>query len=227
MNNSLVKLKKIKKVYNHKNGIIEVLKNISLDIKEGDLVALVGPSGSGKSSLLHIIALLDKPNSGLVIFSGKDSKNLSEKERNDIRKKKISIIFQDNNLLSDFTALENVIMPLIIRGEKYQPSIELGKKTLKDVRLANRAGHFPSELSGGEQQRVAIARALIAKPDLILADEPTGNLDFNTSRDIFSYFLKLKKLKKTVIYATHNRDLANKADYKLSISNGNIKRING
>ncbi len=227
MNNSLVKLKKIKKVYNHKNGIIEVLKNISLDIKEGDLVALVGPSGSGKSSLLHIIALLDKPNSGLVIFSGKDSKNLSEKERNDIRKKKISIIFQDNNLLSDFTALENVIMPLIIRGEKYQPSIELGKKTLKDVRLANRAGHFPSELSGGEQQRVAIARALIAKTDLILADEPTGNLDFNTSRDIFSYFLKLKKLKKTVIYATHNRDLANKADYKLSISNGNIKRING
>ncbi len=118
-------------------------------------------------------------------------------------------------------------MPLIIRGEKYQPSIELGKKTLKDVRLANRAGHFPSELSGGEQQRVAIARALIAKTDLILADEPTGNLDFNTSRDIFSYFLKLKKLKKTVIYATHNRDLANKADYKLSISNGNIKRING
>ena len=227
MSNSLVKLKKIKKVYNHKNGIIEVLKNISLDIKKGDLVALVGPSGSGKSSLLHIIALLDKPNSGLVIFSGKDSKNLSEKERNNIRKKKISIIFQDNNLLSDFTALENVIMPLIIRGEKYQPSIELGKKTLKDVRLANRAGHFPSELSGGEQQRVAIARALIAKTDLILADEPTGNLDFNTSRDIFSYFLKLKKLKKTVIYATHNRDLANKADYKLSISNGNIKRING
>ena len=227
MNNSLVKLKKIKKVYNHKNGIIEVLKNISLDIKKGDLVALVGPSGSGKSSLLHIIALLDKPNSGLVIFSGKDSKNLSEKERNNIRKKKISIIFQDNNLLSDFTALENVIMPLIIRGEKYQPSIELGKKTLKDVRLANRAGHFPSELSGGEQQRVAIARALIAKTDLILADEPTGNLDFNTSRDIFSYFLKLKKLKKTIIFATHNRDLANKADYKLSISNGNIKRING
>ena len=227
MSNSLVKLKKIKKVYNHKNGIIEVLRNISLDIKKGDLVALVGPSGSGKSSLLHIIALLDKPNSGLVIFSGKDSKNLSEKEKNDIRKKKISIIFQDNNLLSDFTALENVIMPLIIRGEKYQPSIELGKKTLKDVKLANRAGHFPSELSGGEQQRVAIARALIAKTDLILADEPTGNLDFNTSRDIFSYFLKLKKLKKTIIYATHNRDLANKADYKLSISNGNIKRING
>jgi ABC-type lipoprotein export system ATPase subunit len=227
MSNSLVKLKKIKKVYNHKNGIIEVLRNISLDIKKGDLVALVGPSGSGKSSLLHIIALLDKPNSGLVIFSGKDSKNLSEKEKNNIRKKKISIIFQDNNLLSDFTALENVIMPLIIRGEKYQPSIELGKKTLKDVKLANRAGHFPSELSGGEQQRVAIARALIAKTDLILADEPTGNLDFNTSRDIFSYFLKLKKLKKTIIYATHNRDLANKADYKLSISNGNIKRING
>ena len=227
MSNILVKLKKIKKSYNHKNGIIEVLRNINLDIKKGDLVALVGPSGSGKSSLLHIIALLDKPDSGLVIFSGKDSKNHTEKEKNDIRKNKISIIFQDNNLLSDFTALENVVMPLIIRGEKYQPSIELGKKILKEVNLSNRASHFPSELSGGEQQRVAIARALIAKTDLILADEPTGNLDFNTSRDIFSYFLKLKKLKKTVIYATHNRDLANKADYKLSISNGNIKSING
>ena len=227
MSNILVKLKKIKKSYNHKNGIIEVLRNINLDIKKGDLVALVGPSGSGKSSLLHIIALLDKPDSGLVIFSGKDSKNLTEKEKNDIRKNKISIIFQDNNLLSDFTALENVVMPLIIRGEKYQPSIELGKKILKEVNLSNRASHFPSELSGGEQQRVAIARALIAKTDLILADEPTGNLDFNTSRDIFSYFLKLKKLKKTVIYATHNRDLANKADYKLSISNGNIKSIHG
>ena len=227
MSKILVKLKKIKKSYNHKNGIIEVLRNINLDIKKGDLVALVGPSGSGKSSLLHIIALLDKPDSGLVIFSGKDSKNLTEKEKNDIRKNKISIIFQDNNLLSDFTALENVVMPLIIRGEKYQPSIELGKKILKEVNLSNRASHFPSELSGGEQQRVAIARALIAKTDLILADEPTGNLDFNTSRDIFSYFLKLKKLKKTVIYATHNRDLANKADYKLSISNGNIKSING
>ena len=117
-------------------------------------------------------------------------------------------------------------MPLIIKGEKTNTSIEKAKKLLKDVRILNRTDHFPNELSGGEQQRVAIARALISETDLILADEPTGNLDYKTSEDIFSYFLKLKKLNKAVIFATHNRELANKADYKLSISKGNIKRAN-
>ena len=139
----------------------------------------------------------------------------------------MSIIFQDNNLLSDFTTIENVSMPLIIRGEKYSDSKNKAKKVLNEVKLSDRLNHFPSELSGGEQQRVAIARALVAETNLVLADEPTGNLDFKTSEEVFSYFVKLKKLKKTVIFATHNRELANKADYKLSISNGNIKRING
>ncbi|MDC3233474.1 ATP-binding cassette domain-containing protein, partial [Pelagibacteraceae bacterium] len=138
----------------------------------------------------------------------------------------ISIIFQDNNLLSDFTAIENVIMPLIIRGEEHNSSIKKAVTILKKIKIFNRAGHFPSELSGGEQQRVAIARALISETDIILADEPTGNLDYKTSEDIFSYFLKLKKLNKAVIFATHNRELANKADYKLSISKGNIKSVN-
>ena len=142
------------------------------------------------------------------------------------RRNHISIIFQDNNLLTDFTALENVIMPLIIKGENISRAIEKGKKLLKDVKILNRMNHFPNELSGGEQQRVAIARALISKTDLILADEPTGNLDYKTSENIFTYFLKLKKLNKAIIFATHNRELANKADYKLSILNGNIKRVN-
>jgi ABC-type lipoprotein export system ATPase subunit len=152
---------------------------------------------------------------------------LKDETKDQIRRERISIIFQDNNLLSDFTAFENVIMPLIIRGERSISAIEKANKILKEVKIFNRMNHFPNEMSGGEQQRVAIARALVAETDLILADEPTGNLDYKTSEDIFSYFLKLKKLNKAVIFATHNRELANKADYKLSISKGNIKRVNG
>jgi len=136
------------------------------------------------------------------------------------------MIFQDNNLLTDFTALENVLLPLIIREEKVKLSKKKAERILASFNLKSRQNHYPDELSGGEQQRVAIARVLISETDLILADEPTGNLDHKTSEEIFSYFLKLKKLNKTIIFATHNRELANKADYKLSIFNGNIKRVN-
>tara|TARA_E500000331_G_scaffold108553_1_gene105440 strand:- start:102 stop:785 length:684 start_codon:yes stop_codon:yes gene_type:complete len=226
MNKYLIEVKKLKKIFNHKNGQIKIFQDVNLGIKRGELVALVGPSGSGKSSLIHLLSLLDKPSSGKILFLGKDVKNFSEKKIDQIRKEKISIIFQDNNLLSDFTTIENVIMPLIIRGENYKNSLKKAKNILRQVKLLERSDHFPSELSGGEQQRVAIARSIIAETDLVLADEPTGNLDFKTSKDIFSYFFNLKKLKKTILFATHNRDLANKADYKLSISNGNIKRVN-
>ena len=227
MSKILIEVKKIKKSFLHKNGQIQVFKNVSLNIKRGNLIALVGPSGSGKSSFLHILALLDNPTSGQILFLGKNSKNFNEEEKDQIRQKKISLIFQDNNLLSDFTTIENVLMPLVIRGENYKASMDRAKKVLKEVNLLDRINHFPNELSGGEQQRVAIARSLVAETDLILADEPTGNLDYKTSQDVFSYFLKLKKLKKTIIYATHNRELANRADYKLSILNGNIKRVHG
>tara|TARA_B100001029_G_scaffold178576_1_gene185669 strand:- start:776 stop:1459 length:684 start_codon:yes stop_codon:yes gene_type:complete len=216
----------LKKTFEHKNGLIELFNNVNIKIKQGDLIALVGPSGSGKSSFLHLLALLDEPTKGKILLKNKDTKNFNEIEKNSARKQNISIIFQDNNLLTDFTALENVIMPLIIKGETNDISIKKAKKILKDVNISNRIDHFPNELSGGEQQRVAIARALISETDLILADEPTGNLDYKTSQDIFSYFLKLKKLNKAVVFATHNRELANKADYKLSISKGNIKRMN-
>jgi ABC-type lipoprotein export system ATPase subunit len=216
----------LKKTYDHKNGIIELFNNVNIKIKKGDLVALIGPSGSGKSSFLHLLGLLDSPTKGKVLLKNKDIKNLTDDEKDLVRRKNISIIFQDNNLLTDFTAIENVIMPLIIKGENTQISRKKALQILKDIKIANRADHFPSELSGGEQQRVAIARALISETDLILADEPTGNLDHKTSEDIFSYFIKLKKLNKAIIFATHNRDLANKADYKLSISRGTIKRIN-
>ena len=227
MNKILLETINLKKTYEHKNGTINLFDNVNIRIKRGDLVALVGPSGSGKSSFLHLLALLDDPTKGKILLKNKDTKDLSDEEKDQTRRKNISIIFQDNNLLTDFTALENIIMPLIIKGDKMNVSIEKAKKILKDVKILNRSNHFPNELSGGEQQRVAIARALVSETDLILADEPTGNLDYKTSEDIFSYFLKLKKLNKAIIFATHNRELANKADYKLSISKGNIKRVNG
>ena len=226
MNKTLLETVNLKKTYQHKNGTIDLFDKVNIKIKSGDLIALVGPSGSGKSSFLHLLALLDDPTKGNIFLKNKDTKDFSEEEKDQVRRKNISIIFQDNNLLTDFTALENVIMPLIIKGEKTNASVEKATKILKDVKISNRTNHFPSELSGGEQQRVAIARALISETDLILADEPTGNLDYKTSEDIFSYFIKLKKLNKAVIFATHNRELANKADYKLSIFKGNIKRAN-
>ncbi len=226
MNNNILEIKKINKNFHHRNKLIEIFKNVTLKVKKGDLVALVGPSGSGKSTLLNMISLIDKPTSGQIIFNNVDVKNLNENSKDNIRKKHISMIYQNNNLLADFTALENVLMPLIIREEKIKLSEKKAEKILAGFNLKSRLNHYPDELSGGEQQRVAIARALISETDLILADEPTGNLDYKTSQEIFSYFLKLKKLNKTIIFATHNRDLASKADYKLSILNSNIKRAN-
>ena len=226
MNKILLETINLKKTYEHVNGNITLFNNLNLKIKCGDLIALVGPSGSGKSSLLHLLALLDDPTKGKILLNNKETKNLTDSQKDEIRRKNISIIFQDNNLLTDFTAIENVMMPLIIKGENNVKILEKANKILKDVKILNRSDHFPNELSGGEQQRIAIARALISETNLILADEPTGNLDFKTSKEIFSYFLKLKKLKKTIIFATHNRELANRADYKLFISNGDIKRVN-
>ena len=226
MNKILIETINLKKTYEHINGNITLFNNLNLKIKHGDLVALIGPSGSGKSSLLHLLALLDDPSKGKILINNKETKNLTDTQKDEIRRKNISIIFQDNNLLTDFTAIENVMMPLLIKGEDKKNNIEKAEKILKDLKILNRSSHFSSELSGGEQQRVAIARAIIADTNLILADEPTGNLDFKTSREIFSLFLKLKKLKKTIIFATHNRELANRADYKLFISNGDIKRVN-
>ena len=226
MNKLILETNNLKKSFNHVNGPITLFNNLNLKLKEGELVALVGPSGSGKSSLLHLLALLDEPSNGKIKINSEETKNLSDEQKDTIRRKNISIIFQDNNLLNDFTAIENIMMPLIISGENLNEALEKSKKMLKNVKIYDRSNHFPNELSGGEQQRVAIARALISDTKIILADEPTGNLDFKTSKEIFSLFLKLKKLKKTIIFATHNRELANRADYKLFISDGNIKRVN-
>ena len=186
MSKILIETVNLNKTYKHLNGNITLFNNLNLKVKKGDLVALVGPSGSGKSSLLHLLALLDEPTKGDIKINGIFTKKFLEEKKDETRRNNISIIFQDNNLLNDFTAIENVMMPLIIKGEKEEIAKKEAQKILKAVKIFDRSHHFPNELSGGEQQRVAIARALISKTNLILADEPTGNLDYKTSKEIFS-----------------------------------------
>jgi len=224
MNNEIIKLSKISKKFVGAKKDIIVLKNVNLKINKGELVSLTGSSGSGKSTLLHIIALLDLPTSGEVLFKKKSFSKSNDEEKDLVRRKGISIIYQQNNLLSDFTALENVVIPLVNNGYSWNESTKRATKTLSLVNLSKRLNHFPTELSGGEQQRVAVARALITEPDLILADEPTGSLDRKTANEIFSLFLKLKSKNRAILYATHNRELSNRADYKLNILDGNITR---
>ena len=227
MTKNLIELKNISKTFLSGERRINLFDNVNLKIKKGDLIALVGPSGSGKSTFLHMLALLEEPNKGKIYLSNVDTGKMTESEKDHARREKISIIFQNNNLLNDFTALENVLMPLYIKGNINQNTREKGLKILTDVKLNNRANHFPSELSGGEQQRVAIARSIISDTNLILADEPTGNLDRKTSKNVFNYFKNLQKKNKAILFATHNRELANMADYKLSISNSKLLRSNG
>ena len=226
MSKEVIKLSKISKKFVGAYKDIIVLKNINLKINGGELVSLTGPSGSGKSTLLHLIALLDQPTSGEVFFKKKSFSKSTDSEKDLVRRQGISIIYQQNNLLSDFTALENVTIPLVANGYNWKDSTKKASKILSLVNLSKRLNHFSTELSGGEQQRVAVARALIMEPDLILADEPTGSLDRKTANEIFSLFLKLKSKNRAILYATHNRELANKADYKLNIFDGNITRKN-
>ena len=226
MNKEIIKLSKISKKFTGTNKDINVLKNVNLKINSGELVSLTGPSGSGKSTLLHLIALLDQPTSGEIFFRKKSFSKSPDEEKDLVRRRGISIIYQQNNLLSDFTALENVTIPLVVNGYDWRYAIKKATKILSLVNLSRRVNHFPTELSGGEQQRVAVARALITEPDLILADEPTGSLDSKTANEIFYLFSKLKTKNRAILYATHNRELANRADYKLSILDGNIIRKN-
>jgi len=226
MNKEIVRLSNISKKYFGGEESITVLKNVNLKINRGELISLTGPSGSGKSTLLHIISLLDRPTTGEVFFKDKNFSELNDREKDFVRSNGISIIYQQNNLLNDFNALENVIIPLVNNKYEWNEAKKKAIKFLSLVNLSKRLYHFPSELSGGEQQRVAIARALVTEPDLILADEPTGSLDRKTANEIFSLFLKIKSKNRTILYATHNRELSNRADYKLNILDGNIVKKN-
>ena len=226
MNKNCIKVEKLSKNFINNKVVVNVLNDLNLNLETGKIIALVGPSGSGKSTLLHLLALLDKPTNGKITILGEQTQNITENKRNQLIRNHISIIFQNNNLLLDFTAVENVAMPLIIRNKNYNSSIKEAESYLRKVNLGHRLNHFPSDLSGGEQQRVAIARSLISDTKIILADEPTGNLDNKNSSEVLSYFLKLKQKNKIVLIATHNREIAKRADYTLSIRDGIIKSSN-
>ena len=224
MSNSIV-LKNIGKKYFSQTNI-KVLNDISFTFEKGKIYSLVGPSGSGKSTFLNLLSLIDEPNSGSVEILSKKI-NFSEKEENDkIRSEKIGIIYQDKNLLNDFTALENIYLPKLLLTNDKKNAIDVAKKISKNVNLSSRLNHYPSELSGGEIQRVAISRALINEPEIILADEPTGSLDFDNAKQIFKILFNLKNKNRVIIFATHNRYFANKADCKLQMKNGKIKLTN-
>ena len=224
--NNIIELSKLSKTFLAKKNI-RVLKNINFKFKSGKIYSLIGPSGSGKSTLLNLLSLIDRPSSGFIKFQGKQV-NFKENSKNDLfRANNIGIIYQQDNLLSDFTALENVYLSSLAAGNKKNYATEKAKQILKKVGLSKRIDHYPNELSGGEKQRVSIARALINEPKIILADEPTGSLDLNTSKEIFALLKKQINQKRLIIFATHNRFFANKSDCLLEIVNGNIKTING
>ncbi|WP_435162304.1 ABC transporter ATP-binding protein [Candidatus Pelagibacter bacterium nBUS_25] len=223
--NNFLKLKNISKYFNTKKKI-KVLNNLSYNFDRGKMYALMGPSGSGKSTLLNLISLIDRPTLGSIEFND-DLVNFTNNKKNDIfRAKNIGIVYQQNNLLPDFTAIENVYLAnLSINNDKDSALIK-AKDLLRKIGLSNRLNHFPSQLSGGECQRVAIARAIINDPEIILADEPTGSLDLNTAKEIFQLLKNQKKPNRLIIFATHNRFFANKADCLLEIVDGSVKTIN-
>ena len=223
--NNLISLKNISKSFSN-NRKINVLKKINYSFVKGKIYSLVGPSGSGKSTLLNVLSMIDKPTTGSLLI-GNTPINFNDNSKNDkIRSSKIGIIYQQNNLLPDFTALENVYLAGLALTNDKMNSINRAKKIIKTMGLSSRESHFPSELSGGEMQRIAMARALINEPEIILADEPTGSLDHSTAKEVFNVLYNLKNKNRLIIYATHNRFFANMADCKLEMIDGNVRTIN-
>ena len=223
---NIIELKNISKTFDNKKKIT-VLKNLSFKFKKGKIYSLSGPSGSGKSTLLNLLSLIDRPSSGNIKIDNKNI-NHNEIEINDkIRSSNIGIVYQEKNLLPDFTAIENVCIASLAANNNHKIAEQESLKIIQKVGLKDRTNHYPSELSGGEMQRIAISRAIVNKPRIILADEPTGSLDHENANQIFNLLFKLKNNDRVIIFATHNRFFANKADYKISLSNGKIKTING
>ena len=223
--NNLIQLKNVSKNY-FSSKKIEVLKNINYTFKSGKIYSLTGPSGSGKSTLLNLISLIDKPSSGFIKLDNLKINDNDNDQRDMIRSRKIGIIYQDKNLLADFSTLENVYLARLSLSNNKKKAITDAKNLLKKVGLDKRLDHYPNELSGGESQRVAISRALINSPDIILADEPTGNLDVKNARDIFKLLFSLRNKNRIIIFATHNRYFADMSDCKLSLIDGKVITVN-
>ena len=223
---NIIELNNISKTFDNKKKIT-VLKNLNFKFKKGKIYSLSGPSGSGKSTLLNLLSLIDRPSSGNIKIDNRNI-NHNEIEINDkIRASNIGIVYQEKNLLPDFTAIENVCIASLAANNNHEMAEQESLKIIQKVGLKERTNHYPSELSGGEMQRIAISRAIVNKPRIILADEPTGSLDHENANQIFNLLFKLKNKDRVIIFATHNRFFANKADYKISLSNGKIKTING
>ena len=223
--NNFIELKNLSKNYYIKKKV-SVLKNLNYKFKKGKTYSLVGPSGSGKSTLLNILSLIDRPSNGNLIID-KQKINFEENKKNDLlRSNNFGIIYQEKKLLNDFTALENISLAGIANGKPLNDSVKQSEKILKQLKLYNRSNHFPSELSGGENQRIAIGRALINSPKIIIADEPSGNLDHKNAKEFFKVLFNLKSKNRIIIYATHNRYFANLADCRLQLISGKLKSIN-
>ena len=219
MHNKAITLNNISKSYYQADKEISVLKNINFEVGEGEIVSITGPSGSGKTTLLNIIALIDSLDLGKLNVFGEDLSNLSEKEKSVFRKNNFGFIYQSNNLFEDFSAIENVALPLILNGYKKNDAYNESENILSAFGLLDRKTHFPNALSGGEQQRVAIARAIVNKPRIVIADEPTGNLDKDNSLIIFDYLMKYVDSEKlTVVMATHNNELASKCNKEIKLA---------
>ena len=223
---NFIKLKKISKNFVTENKV-RALKNINIELSLGKIYSIVGPSGSGKSTLLNLLSLIDNPSSGSILIENTNIVPFEKDKKDKIRASTIGIIYQNYNLLSDFTAIENVSLAGLALNKTKKQSMEEAKKIMSKLGLSKRLEHFPSELSGGENQRVAIARALINKPKIVLADEPTGNLDNASAKNVFKNLLNLKKADRLIIFATHNREFANMSDCKIEMIDGSIKSING
>jgi len=220
--NSVIKIENVVKTYEMGEVEVHALRGVDLSISEGEFVAIVGPSGSGKSTLMHIIGLLDRPTTGVVKLQGKDVSTLSQDERAVLRNKHIGFVFQQFNLLSRTTAVDNVGLPLLYAGVKAKDRDMRAKKALEEVGLGERLYHFSTQLSGGQQQRVAIARALINNPTLILADEPTGNLDSKSGSEIMGLLKKLNENGNTIVLVTHELDIARGTKRTVEIMDGKI-----
>ena len=224
--NNLIQLSNLNKTFVTEKKV-NVLKKINYKFKKGKIYSLMGPSGSGKSTLLNLLSLIDRPSSGLITIENNNI-DFKDSQKNDLlRAKKIGIIYQQDNLLSDFTAIENIYLASLAAGNNKESSITKSKILLRKVGLTSRSDHYPSQLSGGEKQRVSIARALINDPQIILADEPTGSLDLETAKGVFEILKKQINPNRLIIFATHNRFFADKSDCLLEIVNGNIRTING
>jgi len=223
---NIIELNNISKTFDNQKKI-PVLKNLNFKFKKGKIYSLSGPSGSGKSTLLNLLSLIDRPSSGNIKIDNQNIDHNKSEVNDKIRSNNIGIVYQEKNLLPDFTAIENVCLASLAANNYLKIAEQESLKIIQKVGLKDRINHFPSELSGGEMQRIAISRAIINKPRIILADEPTGSLDHENANQIFNLLFKLKNKDRVIVFATHNRFFANKADYKISLRNGKIRTING